>query len=148
MKGPSKEGASKGGGNRATAALAAFSFVCEVTGPIDYFYCFPASRSGEKNTDTASSQPEPGPQGEFANERQMGVRGTPTPAVLIPAETVEKQGFGFCQGGQLFPSKSWIFILKEVSWKLDFFETHPCDPSLTHGGVIQTPKAHMSGAQP
>lgn len=55
---------------------------------------------------------------------------------------------GFCQGGQLFPSKSWIFIVKEVSWKLGFFETHPCEPSLTQGGVIQTQKAHMSGARP
>lgn len=85
----------RGWGNRATAALAVFSFVHEVTGPIDYFYCFPASRSGEKNTDTASSQPEPGPQGEFANERQTGVGGAPTPAVLIAAETVEKQGLVF-----------------------------------------------------
>ena len=95
MKGPSEEGASEGGGNQATAALAVFSFVREVTEPIDYFYCFPASRSGEKNTDTASSQPEPGPQGEFANERQTGVGGAPTPAVLIAAETVEKQGLVF-----------------------------------------------------
>lgn len=41
------------------------------------FSCFPASRSGEKNTNTASSQPEPQPWSKCANERQ--IQGAPAP---------------------------------------------------------------------
>lgn len=56
VKGQSR-GRSQRGRSKAMAALAIFSCVRGVTGPIDFFYCFPASRSGEKNTNAASSQP-------------------------------------------------------------------------------------------
>ena len=104
MKGPSEEGASEGGGNRATAALAVFGFAREVTGPIDYFYCFPASRSGEKNTDTASSQPEPGPWGEFANERLMG-GGAPPPPQSSFQPRLSRSKAWFLPGRTALPSQ-------------------------------------------
>lgn len=74
--------------------------------------------------------------------------GAPPPPRSSLQPRLSRSKAWFLQGGQLFPSKSWIFIVKEVSWKLGFFETHPCEPSLTQGGVIQTQKAHMSGARP